>query len=85
MALSYSSGQSSKQVVPVYMSLAVLMFVRGVSMSWVGEKQSKQAELQHIMGITNRAYFAGWFASFIVTGVAISLIFTGLLNATKIY
>ena len=85
IALSYSSGSSSKQVIPVYMSLAILMFCRGVAMSWVAEKQAKQAELQHIMGITNRAYFAGWFASFLSTGLVLSLIFTGLLNATNIY
>ena len=36
IALTYSNGSNSKQVIPIYMSLAILMFCRGVAMSWVG-------------------------------------------------
>jgi len=35
IALTYS-GSSASQVIPVFMTLAILMFCRSVSMSWNG-------------------------------------------------
>lgn len=44
MALSKTGNSStSEQYIPIYMSIAIMMFCRGVAMNWVGEKQSKQA------------------------------------------
>jgi len=37
------------------------------------------------MGATRSAYFAGWFFYFLLNGIAVSVLFTVLLNATNIY
>lgn len=42
-ALSSTKSSNSSQFIPIYMSMAIMMFCRGVALSWVGEKQSKQA------------------------------------------
>jgi hypothetical protein len=34
---------SSKQQIPFYMSIAIMLFCRGVALSWVGERQSRQS------------------------------------------
>ena len=71
--------QRNAQYIPIYMSFAIVMFCRGVALNWVNEKQSKQAEVQKIMGATNLAYFSGWFVFFILNGLILSLIFVGLI------
>jgi hypothetical protein len=80
VALKSSGGSNSSQFIPIYMSIAIMMFCRGVALNWVGEKQSKQAEVQRIMGTTNSAYFSGWFAFFIFNGVYLSVIYILVLH-----
>lgn len=80
IALKASSSNNSSQFIPVYMSIAIMMFCRGVALSWVGEKQNKQAEVQRIMGVTNPAYFTGWFTFFILNGTFLSVVYITALQ-----
>ncbi len=84
-ALKASSNSTSTQYIPIYMSIAIMMFCRGVALSWVGEKQSKQGEVQKIMGATNAAYYSGWMVFFIINGAILSLIYINVLNAIGIF
>lgn len=85
VALKSSGSSSSTQFIPIYMSIAIMMFCRGVALSWVGEKQSKQAEVQKIMGTTNSAYFTGWFLFFILNGVFLSAVYVGTLQGLGVF
>jgi hypothetical protein len=63
------------------MGIAIMLFCRGVALSWTNEKQSKQAEVQKIMGASNTAYYAGWMAYYLLNGIFLSLVFVGALTA----
>jgi len=38
-----SNQPSSKNQIPFYMSIAIMLFCRGVAINWVGERQSRQS------------------------------------------
>jgi hypothetical protein len=84
-AINSTGSSSSSQFIPIYMSIAIMMFCRGVALSWVGEKQSKQAEVQKIMGTSNAAYFSGWFAFFIINGIFLSVVYILILNGIGVF
>jgi hypothetical protein len=63
------------------MGIAITLFCRGVAMTWVGERQSRQTEVQKIMGTSNAAYYCAWLAFYLLNGIFISLIFIGALSA----
>jgi len=79
------TGGNGQNNIPVYMSIAIMLFCRGVAMSWVSEKQTKQAEIQRIMGVSNSAYFTGWFTFFIINGIFLSVVFIGLLASVGVF
>ena len=85
VALKSSGSSNNTQFIPIYMSIAIMMFCRGVALSWVGEKQSKQAEVQKIMGTTNSAYLTGWFMFFILNGVFLSVVYVGTLQGLGVF
>ena len=67
------------------MSIAITLFSRGVAISWVGERQSRQAEVQKIMGASNASYYSGWLVFNILNGIYISLLFIGILEAIGLF
>ena len=73
LALSKSGNSDSSQYIPVYMSIAIMMFCRGVALNWVAEKQTKQAEVQKIMGTKTPSFIASWIIFFIINGIIISV------------
>jgi len=79
------NATTSQQYIPVYMSIAIMLFCRGVALNWVGEKQNKQAEVQRIMGVTNSAYFSAWFSFFLLNGIFLSVVFIGLLALVGVF
>jgi hypothetical protein len=78
-------GGTAESNIPIYMSIAIMLYCRGVALSWVSEKQTKQAEIQRIMGLSNAGYFAGWFTYFILNGVFLSVLFMGLLASAGVF
>lgn len=84
-ALNSSGSSSNSTYIPVYMSIAIMMYCRGVAQNWVGEKQSKQAEVQRIMGVSNRAYYSGWMAFFILNGIFLSVVFISIINGIGVF
>lgn len=67
------------------MSIAITLFSRGVAITWVGERESRQTEVQKIMGTSNAAYYSGWLVFNILNGVYISLLFIGILEAIGLF
>jgi hypothetical protein len=63
------------------MAIAIMLFCRGVALSWVNERQSRQSEVQKIMGASNIAYYTAWMYYFILNGLFLSLVFIGILAA----
>ena len=66
------------------MSIAIILFCRGVAMTWVGERQSRQAEVQKIMGITNTSYYSGWLTFYLLNGFFLSIVFIGICAAAGV-
>lgn len=79
------SSASSQQPIPFFMGIAITLFCRGVALTWVNERQSRQAELQKIMGMSNTAYYCAWMVFYLIDGFIISLIFMGILSAAGIF
>lgn len=67
------------------MGIAIMLFCRGVALSWSNEKQSKQAEVQKIMGASNTAYYAGWMVYYLLNGIFLSLVFIGVLTGAGLF
>ena len=80
----------SKQQIPFYMGIAIMLFCRGVAITWVGERQARQAEVQKISGVSNAAYYSAWLLYYILNGLFISAVFmaglaaAGLLSVAKV-
>lgn len=85
LALSKSGNSDSSQYIPVYMSIAIMMFCRGVALNWVAQKQTKQAEVQKIMGTKTPSFIASWIIFFIINGIIISVQYIGLLEVTGVF
>lgn len=62
-----------------------MLFCRGVALNWVGERQSRQSEVQKIMGISNAAYYSGWMVFSLLNGIFISTVFIGILASTGLF
>lgn len=67
------------------MGIAIMLFCRGVALSWVNEKQSKQEEVQKIMGASNMAYYSGWIVYYLLNGIFLSVVFIGVLTAAGLF
>ena len=58
-------------MVPFYMSMAVIGFTRATCLNWVSEKETRQKELQKIMGVSSLGYILGWMLYFILNALLI--------------
>lgn len=85
IVLDKAGGQGVVGQIPFYMTIAIMLFCRGVGLTWVGERQSKQAEVQKIMGLSNAAYYCAWMLFYIINGLFLSVIFIGVLEAAGIF
>ena len=62
---------SNNLMSPFYMSLAVMGYTRATGLNWVMERETRQKELQKIMGMTSLGYVGGWLIYFILNALAI--------------
>ncbi len=85
IALDKAGGQDVDGQIPFYMTIAIMLFCRGVGLTWVSERQNKQAEVQKIMGLSNAAYYCAWMFFYILNGLFLSIIFVGILEGVGIF
>lgn len=66
--------QPNNFITPFYMALAVAGYSRTVALTWVNERESRQKELQKIMGLSHFTYILAWLSYYLLNGFLVSLL-----------
>ena len=81
----YRVEGSDALVIPFYMTLTLVSYSRAMVISWVSERQTRQKELQQIMGLNPYAHFTGWIGYYILNGLLVSVVFIFPLKWLGVY
>lgn len=76
---------STKDTIPFYMTMAITSYSRAMVIAWVGERQTRQKEVQEIMGLNPYSHFIGWIIYFILNGLYVSIVFIVPLQFINIF
>ena len=66
--------QPNNIITPFYIAIAIIGYTRYSAMSWVSEKETRQKELQKIMGMSSSVYLFGWLTYYILNGLMITCV-----------